>query len=526
MKILVSDNLSKQGVEILEKESGIEVDVNTGLPKEELIKIIPNYDGLIVRSATKVTADVIAAAKNLKVIGRAGVGVDNIDLEAAGKQGIIVMNAPDGNMITTAEHAMALMLSMSRNIPQANASVKLDKKWSPKTFMGVELYGKTMGIIGLGRIGSVVAERARGFAMKVIAYDPFVAKEQAEKIGVEIVELKDLLQRADFISLHSPKVGDKPLLGKEELNSVKPGVRIINCARGQLIDEAALIQAIKDGKVAQAALDVYSKEPLDPSSPLLDVPEIICTPHLGASTEEAQDKVAIAICDQLIDFLKYGSIRNAVNMPSIDEETLKQIKPYLELGSDLGQMASQMVEGPITQVKVQYNGEVSNLNVQPITIAVLKGLLTRSMEGINMVNAPFIAKERGIEVQELKSNEIKEYTSTIQVQVTTKQGSRDITGSIFGKGDPRIVRFDEYNFEAVISKHMLVLRNKDVPGVIGKLGNVLGHNNINIAGFHLGRLDKTGNAVSVINIDSPPTSETLRELRDTPNVIEVHSVVL
>jgi D-3-phosphoglycerate dehydrogenase len=526
MKILVSDNLSKLGVEILQKESGIEVDVNTGLAKEELIKIIPQYDGLIVRSATKVTADVIAAAKNLKVVGRAGVGVDNIDLEAAGKKGIIVMNAPDGNMITTAEHAMALMLSMSRNIPQANASVKQDKKWSPKTFMGVELYGKTLGIVGLGRIGSVVAERAKGFAMKVIAYDPFVSKEQAEKIGVEIVELKDLLQRADFISLHSPKVGDKPLLGKEELNSVKPGVRIINCARGELIDEGALIQAIKDGKVAQAALDVYSKEPVSPDSPLMDVPEIICTPHLGASTGEAQDKVAIAICDQMIDFLKYGSIRNAVNMPSIDEETLKQIKPYLDLGTDLGQLASQLVEGPITQVKVQYNGEVSDLNVQPITICVLQGLLTRSLEGVNMVNAPFIAKERGIEVQELKSNEIKDYTSTIQVQVTTKQGARDITGSIFGKGDPRIVRFDEYNFEAVISKHMLILSNKDVPGVIGNLGNILGKNNLNIAGFHLGRLDKTGNAVSVINIDSPPTSETLRELRETPNVLEVHSVVL
>ena len=526
MKILVSDNLSKLGVEILQKESGIEVDVNTGLSKEELIKIIPEYDGLIVRSATKVTADVIAAASNLKVVGRAGVGVDNIDLEAAGKKGVIVMNAPDGNMITTAEHAMALMLSMSRNIPQANVSVKQDKKWSPKKFMGVELYGKTMGIIGLGRIGSVVAERAKGFAMKVIAYDPFVSKEQAEKIGVEIVELKDLLQRADFISLHSPKVGDKPLLGKDELNSVKPGVRIINCARGELIDEGALIQAIKDGKVAQAALDVYSKEPVNPDNPVLDVPEIICTPHLGASTGEAQDKVAIAICDQLIDFLKYGSIRNAVNMPSIDEETLKQIKPYLDLGSDLGQLASQLVEGPITQVKVQYNGDVSNLYVEPITICVLKGLLTRSMEGINMVNAPFIAKERGIEVQELKSNEIKDYTSTIQVQVTTKQGTRNITGSIFGKGDPRIVRFDEYNFEAVISKHMLILSNKDVPGVIGKLGNILGKNNINIAGFHLGRLEKTGNAVAVINIDSPPTSETLRELRETPNVVEVYSVVL
>ncbi len=526
MKILVSDNLSKRGVEILQKESGIDVDVKTGLPKEELIKIIPEYDGLIVRSATKVTAEVIQAADNLKVVGRAGVGVDNIDLDAAGKKGIIVMNAPDGNMITTAEHAMALMLSMSRNIPAANVSLKQEKKWSPKAFMGVELYGKTLGIIGLGRIGSVMAERAKGFAMKVVAYDPFVAPEQAEKIGVEMVELTELLQRADFISLHSPKVGDKPLLGKKELNSVKPGVRIINCARGELIDEEALIQAIKDGKVAQAALDVFSKEPLDPASPLLGVPEIICTPHLGASTGEAQDKVAIAICDQLIDFLKYGSIRNAVNMPSIDEETLKQIKPFLELAQNLGQLASQLTEGPLTRVKVQYNGEVANLNVQPITICVLKGLLTRAIEGVNMVNAPFIAKERGIEVQELKSNEIKDYTSTIQVEVVTKEGTRDITGSIFGKGDPRIVKIDEYYFEAVISKHMLILSNRDVPGVIGKLGNVLGKHNINIAGFHLGRLKEKGSAVAVINIDSPPTSEALRELRETSNVLEVYSVVL
>ena len=287
------------------------------------------------------------------------------------------------------------MLSMSRHMPAATVSLKEEKKWAPKALMGCELCGKTVGMSGLGRSGSGMAERAKGFAMKVVGYDPFVAPEQEEKIGVEMVELTELLQRADFISLHSPKVGDKPLLGKKELNSVKPGVRIINCARGELIDEDALIQAIKDGKVAQAALDVYSKEPLDPASPLLGVPEIICTPHLGASTGEAQDKVAIAICDQLIDFLKYGSIRNAVNMPSIDEETLKQIKPFLELAQNLGQLASQLTEGPLTRVKVQYNGEVANLNVQPITICVLKGLLTRAIEGVNMVNAPFIAKERG-----------------------------------------------------------------------------------------------------------------------------------
>lgn len=526
MKVLVSDNLSPLGVEILKKEDGLEVDVKTGMSKEELIKVIPEYEGLVVRSATKVTADVIEAAKNLRVIGRAGVGVDNIDLDAAGKKGIIVMNAPDGNMITTAEHAMALMLSMSRNIPAANNSLKLEKKWSPKTFMGVELYGKTLGIIGMGRIGTVVAERSKGFGMKIIAYDPYVNKEHAEKLGVELVELKELLKRSDYVSLHTPKVGDKPLLGKAELDAVKPGIRIINCARGGLIDEDALVQAIKDGKVAQAALDVYAQEPLPPESPLLQMDEIICTPHLGASTEEAQDKVAIAICDQIIDYLKYGSIRNAVNMPSIDEETLNRIRPFLELGEDLGKIVSQLMSTPITQVKVQYNGDVAGLNVQPITISVLKGLLTQTIDGINMVNAPFIAKERNIEVQEMKSNEIKDYTSTIQVQVSGKGGKREIMGSIFGKGDPRIVKFDDYYFEAVISKHMLILSNKDVPGVIGNLGNVLGKHNINIAGFHLGRLTQSGNAVSVINIDSPPTSEALRELRETPNVVEVYSVVL
>lgn len=526
MKILVSDNLSNLGVELLEKESGIEVDVKTGMAKEELIQTIPGYDGLIVRSATKVTPDVIEAATNLKVIGRAGVGVDNIDLEAAGKKGIIVMNAPDGNMITTAEHAMALMLSMSRNIPQANASLKNDKKWSPKTFMGVEVYGKTLGVIGMGRIGSVVASRAKGFEMKVIAYDPYVNQERADQLGVEMVELDDLLKRSDFISLHTPQIGGNALLGKEQFDKVKPGVRIINCARGGLIDVDALIQAIKDKKVAQAALDVYEKEPLDMESPLLGVEELICTPHLGASTEEAQDKVAIAVCDQIIDFLKNGTIRNAVNMPSIDADTLKKIQPYLELGEDLGKIISQLVSSPVTKVQIQYNGEVASLDLQPVTITVLKGLLCRSIDGINMVNAPFIAKERNIEVQELKSNEIKDYTSTIQVQVTTKDEVREITGSIFGKGDPRIVKFDAYYFEAVISKHMLVLGNQDVPGVIGNLGNVLGKHNINIAGFHLGRLNEKGNAVAVINTDSAPTEEALKELRATPNVVEVHSVVL
>ncbi|MCA9482985.1 MAG: phosphoglycerate dehydrogenase [Nitrospina sp.] len=526
MKVLVSDNLSPVGVEILQKAGGIQVDVKTGLPKEELIKIIPEYDGLVVRSATKVTADIIEASTKLRVIGRAGVGVDNIDLDAAGKKGIIVMNAPDGNTITTGEHAMALLLSMSRNVAPAMWSLKHDKKWSPKTFMGVELFQKTLGIVGLGRIGTTVAERAKGFGMKILGYDPFINKERADKLGVELVELDELLRRSDFITLHTPKIeGGKALLGKAEFDKVKPGVRIVNCARGPLIDTEALIQAIQDKKVAQAALDVYEKEPLDPNSPLLGVDEIICTPHLGASTEEAQEKVAVAVCDQLVDYLKFGNIRNAVNMPSIDEETLKQIKPFLELGADLGKIASQLITGALTRVRIQFCGEVADLNVQPITISVLKGLFENSIDGINMVNAPFMAKERGIQVEEIKSNEIKEYTNVIEVTAETKDGAWKVAGSIFGKGDPRIVSIDDTSFEALITPHMLVLKNKDVPGVIGKLGTTLGENKINIAGFHLGRLD-SGDAVSVINIDTPPTSETLRQLREIPNILQVYSVVL
>lgn len=524
MKILVSDNLSKIGVDILKKESGIEVDVKTGMTKEELIKVIPAYEGLLVRSATKVTADVIQAGTRLKVIGRAGIGIDNVDVEAASKRGIVVMNAPDGNVITTAEHAMALMLSMARNVPRANASVK-DKKWSPKDFMGVELYNKTLGIVGLGRIGSVVAERAKGFLMKVLVYDPYITDEHAAKLGVERADLTALLQRADFLTLHTPKLPGKYLLGKEEFAIMKPGMRIVNCARGGLIEESALIEAIKSKTVAQVALDVYDKEPVSPDCPLLNIDEVICTPHLGASTEEAQEKVAIAICDQIIDCLKHGRVRNAVNMPSIDEELLAKIKPFLELGENLGKLVAQLVDNAIHQIHIQYNGEVANQRVQPITTAILKGVLERSIDGVNMVNAPYLAKERDIEVKESKSNEIHDYTSTIRVQVKTKAGGRDVTGSIFGKGDPRIVKFDDFYFEAVFSKHMLILHNKDVPGVIGNLGNVLGKNGINIAGFHLGRIAEKGKAMAVINIDTPPTNETLRQLKETPNVVEVHSVM-
>ena len=526
MKVLVADNLSSMGVDILKKESGVEVDVNVGLSKEELIKIISSYEGLIVRSATKVTPDVIEAATNLKVIGRAGIGVDNIDVAAAGKKGIIVMNTPEGNVITTAEHAMALMLSMSRNIPQARSMLKDQKVWAPKKFMGKELHSKTLGIIGLGRIGTIVAERAKSFYMKVLVHDPFISQEHAERIGVETVELPDLLKRSDYISLHTPSLDGKALLGTKEFNIVKPGIRIVNCARGNLIDEEALIEAIKSKKVAQAALDVYSKEPLSTDSPLLNIDEIICTPHLGASTEEAQEKVAVDVANQIIDFLKNGNVRNAVNMPSIDADSLNKIQPYLQLGEDLGVFIAELLNDLLTGIEIQYNGEVAEQRMDPITISILKGLLTRNIEGINMVNAPFIAKDRGIKVKESKSTEVQEYTSTIQVTAKTKKGERSVTGSVFGKGDSRIVKFDEFNFEAVLSKHMLVLNNTDVPGVIGKMGNVLGANEINIAGFHLGRAKEGGKAVAVINVDSAPTSETIKTLLAIPGILSVNTINL
>ncbi len=526
MKVLVSDNLSPVGVEILKKESGINVDVKTGMSEEELIQVIPDYEGLVVRSATKVTAKVIEAAAKLKVVGRAGIGVDNIDLNAAGKRGVIVMNAPDGNVITTAEHAMALMLSMARYIPQANKSVKVDGLWTPKKYMGVELYGKTLGVVGMGRIGSIVVQRAKGFGMKILAYDPYITDDHAESLGVERAELKDVLERSDFLTLHTPKISGKALLGKEEFDCVKPGIRIVNCARGGLIDEEALAQAIQDKKVAGAALDVYSQEPVNQDNPLLKLDEVICTPHLGASTEEAQENVAVAIADQFVDYLKYGRIRNAVNMPSIDEDLLAQIKPYLELGEKLGMFISQLTDDALESLQILYSGEVSKLKVEPITISVLKGFFSGSIDGVNMVNAPFMAKERGISVKESKNSDAKDYANTIEVVVRTKSGSRSITGTIFGKQDPRIAKLDDFNLEARFSNYMLVLKNKDAPGVIGHVGKVLEINKINIAGFHLGRFQEKGTAVSIVNVDSPPNNETLRELREAPNITDVHAVSL
>ncbi len=526
MKVLVSDNLSEQGIEVLKNADGIEVDVKTGLSNEELIGIIGQYDGLAIRSATEVTADVIQAASNLKVVGRAGIGIDNVDLKAASKRGVVVMNTPGGNTITTAEHTISMMLSLSRKIPQATTSLKASK-WEKKKFMGVEIYNKVLGIIGFGKIGQIVSGLARGLQMNVIVYDPFISKDVVEKTGVEVVELDDLFKRSDYITLHVPSTEKtKNLICEETIKKMKSSVRIINCARGGIINEADLLKAIKEKKIAGAALDVFEKEPPG-ENPLLLLDEVICTPHLGASTDEAQENVAVAVAEQIVDYLINGQIRNAINVPSVDAETLKKIKPYLYLGEKLGALQAQLCKGRIQQINIIYSGEVAKMETSPITLAVLKGLLSVFVEtDLNMVNAPVIAKERGIEVLESRSSESHDFASLISVIITTDEESKTIEGTLFGKEDTRIVRIDEYHVEASPEGNMLVFSNVDAPGVIGKIGTILGNNNINIAGFNLCRRMVKGKAMAIVNLDSPLTDKAQDEIKKISNILFVKKISL
>jgi D-3-phosphoglycerate dehydrogenase / 2-oxoglutarate reductase len=527
MKILISDDLSERGIEILQKEKDLTVDVKTDLGHEGLLKEIKHYDGLIIRSATKVTKDIIDAAKALKIIGRAGIGVDNVDLDSASKKGIIVMNTPGGNTITTAEHAIAMMLAMSRNIPQANASMK-EKKWEKKKFTGVEVFHKTLGIIGLGRIGTVVAQRGLGLGMNVMVCDPFISEEKTKTIGVKKVKLEKLFRESDYITIHCSKTDEsKHMIGEEALSLMKDGVRIVNCARGGLIDENALCEAIKSGKVAGAALDVFEEEPPSSDNPLLSLDRIVCTPHLGASTGEAQENVAIDVANQMVDFFKKGQISNAVNVPSMEFDLLKKLEPYLVLAEKMGSFLTQMVEGGIQEVTIKYNGEIVNLGVKPITIHILKGILQVFMQTeVNVVNAPYLAKERGIEVVERSSTEAEDYANLIVLEIKTDKKKSHIAGTIFGNKEPRIVRIDDYRLEAVPSGHMLVFSNKDVPGTIGKIGTLLGENNVNIAGMQLGRVAPKGNAVSVVNVDSPVPEKVLDEIRNLPYIFYAKMVKL
>ncbi|MCK9274715.1 MAG: phosphoglycerate dehydrogenase [Syntrophales bacterium] len=520
-KVLVSDTLAPEGIDIFRNAPGIDVDVITNLTHDELKGIIKNYDALAVRSATKVTADIIACADSLKVIGRAGIGLDNVDAEAASKRGIVVMNTPGGNTITTAEHAIAMMLSLARKIPQATISMK-GTQWEKKKFMGSEVFNKTLGIIGIGRVGSIVANRAQGLKMNVIAYDPFISVEAAEKMGIYLSSLDEVLKKADFISVHTPLTDEtKGIINARAFEKMKKGVYIINCARGGIINEKDLYKALVSGKAAGAALDVFEEEPTK-NFDLLNLEQVICTPHLGASTDEAQRNVAIAIAEQIVEYLTSGEIKNAVNFPSVTAKTLKLIQPYLILSEKLGKFQSQILSGGIEEVIIEFSGEILNYNVAPLTISFLKGILTPILkENINYINAPLIAKDRGIRVIESKSTEVKDYTSMITATVKTAKETSVAAGAIFGRQDPRIVRINKFILDVIPEGHMILLYNHDKPGVIGNMGVILGDSGVNIARLHLSRELVDGKALVVLSTDTLVSEEVLKKLKELPNVISI-----
>ena len=524
-KILVSDKLSEQGINILKENKEFEVDVKVGLKPEELKKIIGQYHALVVRSSTKVTKDIINAS-NLKVIGRAGVGLDNVDLEAATNKGIIVMNSPSGNTISTAEHAFTLMLALSRNISAADKSMKAGQ-WERNKFKGVELYNKILGIIGAGRIGQAVAKRAKSFGMRIIAYDPFLSREVAEKLDIELVDLDYLFRNADYITLHVPLTEEtKNMISEREISIMKKSVRIINCARGGIIDEAALAKALEENRIAGVALDVYAEEP-PKDLPFVKYEQALLTPHLGASTEEAQLNVAVEIAEQVRDALLGRGIRNAANFPSVDLETYKALQPLFSLSEKMGLMMAQFAEGRINEVKIVYYGQISTLDTKPLTMSILKGLLTPTLQDtVNFINALALAKERSIKVKEEKSSEIEDFTSLITLEVISEKATHKIAGTLFTKKDPRIVKIDEFFVEAIPQGHMLIIHNIDKPGIIGNLGKLLGKHNINIAGMTFGRAKKGGKAITVLNIDSGVNDKILTEIKKLQYIKEVRRIKL
>jgi D-3-phosphoglycerate dehydrogenase / 2-oxoglutarate reductase len=506
-RVLIADELSPAAVAVLE-ERGILVDVRPGLAEADLAAVVGDYDGLAVRSATKVTARVLDAAGNLKVIGRAGIGVDNIDLAAATGRGVVVMNTPFGNSVTTAEHALALMLALARRVPAADRSTRAGK-WEKSRFVGTELAGKVLGLMGCGNIGAIVADRAQGLKMRVIAYDPYLAPERALDLGVERVSFDDLLARADLISLHAPLTDStRNMLDRAALASTKPGVRIVNCARGGLIDEAALYDAIRSGHVAGAALDVFAEEPAR-GSPLFELDEVVVTPHLGASTAEAQEKVAVQIAEQIADYLTTGAVVNALNLPSISAEEAPRLRPYLTLAQQLGSFAGQLTETGLRAVTVTYAGQVAQLNTQPLTAALLQGLLAPWLASVNVVNAPVVARARNIAVTTVHREQAEGYQTLIRLAVETERGERTVAGTLFHEERPRVIEVNGIETEAQLGPHMLYVRNEDKPGIIGALGKTLGDAGINIATFHLGRSRPGGEAIALVLIDQP-LSEGLR----------------
>lgn len=528
MKILVSDPLASKGLDILKKEPDIQVDVNTGLSEDALCQIIKDYDALIVRSQTQVTARVIKAAERLKVIARAGVGIDNVNVEEATKRGIVVMNTPGGNTISTAEHTFSMMLALSRNIPQACQSIKKGE-WDRKKFTGVELCGKTLGVIGLGRIGLEVSKRALAFNMKVLAYDPFISPEKIRKYDIEAGSLDEIYERADYITVHTPLTREtEKMVSTAQFEKMKKGIRIINCARGGIVDEEALFSAIKSGKVVGAALDVFVSEP-PKNRDLLDLEQVIATPHLGAATEEAQVNVAIEIAHQVTQALRGGVILNSINAPSIDPELMKEVGPYLYLGEKLGLLVVQLMNGLLKQVSIRYEGQIADLaDLKPITLSVLRGILGHALqEKVNFVNAPILAKNRGIEVSESRSTVSRDFADLISVEVKTDGVVCSVEGTVFGtKKEPRVVRINGYHVDAVPSGYLLVLGNLDKPGLVAGVSSVLGQHNINIAGMTVGRNVPGGQAVTVINVDNAIPDPLLKELHKVKNVLDVKMAVL
>jgi D-3-phosphoglycerate dehydrogenase len=524
-KVLVSDSLATEGLAILERSPGIEVMNAPGLAPGELMQAIADADALVVRSATKVTEEVIGAAKQLRVIGRAGVGVDNVDVNAATNRGIVVMNTPGGNTVTTAEHAIALLIALARHIPQATASMKAGK-WEKKKLTGKELYNCTLGVLGLGNVGRIVADRARGLAMKVIAHDPFISEAASSKLDLELVSFDELLARADIITVHVPKNKDTlGLLGAEAFAKVKPGALLVNAARGGIVDEEALLAALEAGRVGGAALDVFVEEPPPAGHPLIAHDRVICTPHLGAATDQAQINVAIAVAEQIRDFLLHGIVGNALNVPSISRELYEEVRPYISLGEKLGRFHGQICGGSIEQIEIEYSGEAAEISVAPITVAVLKGLLESVTDQVNMVNAPVLAQQHGIKVIESKSNRSQDFASAITTRVV---GCLDrlIEGAIFHGGQPRIVRIDDFMLEAVPEGPTLFIQNHDEPGVVGTVGAMLGDAGINISRMQLGLVPERREAAMLVNIEPAAPDAVLEKLRSLANMISVQLVDL
>jgi len=517
-KVLISDKLSPDSVKVFESR-GVEVDYKPGMSAEDLLVCIGEYDGLAVRSATKVTRDVLARAEKLQVIGRAGIGVDNIDVAAATQKGVVVMNTPFGNTTTTAEHAIAMMMALARQIPAANASTQAGK-WEKSRFMGIEVTGKTLGVIGTGNIGSIVANRAQGLKMRVIAYDPYLSPERAVELGVEKVELDELYRRADIVTVHTPLTDStRNLIDAAAIARMKPGVRIINCARGGIVDEQAVRDALDSGHVAGAAFDVFVEEPAR-QNVLFGHENFIATPHLGAATTEAQEIVAVQVAEQMSDYLLTGAVMNAVNMPSISAEDAPRLRPYMKLADQLGSFIGQLTETSIASVSIEFQGHVADLNIRPLVSAVLNGLLRHQLETVNMVSAPLIARERGIDVSETIHESPGDYETLIRVRTNSERRSRCISGTLFGGDKPRIVEINQFPIEAELSEHMLYTTNEDKPGVIGRLGQALGDAGVNIATFHLGRTAPGKEAIALLQIDEPIEKTLLDRIAALPNVTQ------